>query len=366
MNNGLKFYQYEEWIKKQFPEDYDKIDSKALFDNTLSLEENKTQFGKMFTTDIEPAFVEAQQKEHFDEFVNEKRKESMFVNLDGYYKSVYQAIEKLKMDFKINLVLIRGRAGIGKTVAISNALRKFGMDYTVVNNITDAYLFRCLFENNEKVIWLKDCANLFRSKTALEMMKAATETEKEFRLITRMNYSKDQTDLPREFMFTGKIILDYNSMVNLKYSEDFNALVSRGDYIELVFSKDQMGDIMNKIANEKWKKAVTKYLIGNFDFTQRFNLRHQQKAFMDYKYAKEKKWEWKKYLSEQMNRNKSPVRSFLYQFIGDDIVKKSYLVKCLLRNQLVNTPKTAYRRITNWIETEELFEMQGQLSLNPF
>lgn len=365
MNNGLKYYHFEKWARKHMGQDFDVL---SEFDSTLTLEENKTQFSGKFISppmEIEPEFVEAMMKKQIDQQISVQKKNLVYAHIEDYFKEVYQAVEKLKMNLKLNLILVKSRAGLGKTTAIYNALDKHNMEYIIANNITHAYIYRCLYENNDKVVWLKDCARIFTTKDSLETLKAATETEPEMRILTRLNYSKDQKDLPKEFLFTGKIIFDYNSMENLKYSEDFEALVSRGDYIELSFSQEQITDIMMKIAKEKWQKNVTKFIVGNFDFTNRFNLRHQQKAFVDYIYAKEKGFNWKDYIKERMEKDKSPIRNLVYQLIGDDIVKKSYLAKSLLRNRVVNTSRTAYRRIEEWVELDEIFEMQGQISMNP-
>jgi hypothetical protein len=243
---------------------------------------------------------------------------------------------------------------------------KYELDYVVINNITSAYLFRALYENNNRTIWLKDCARIFTTKETLEMLKNACETEPENRIVTRFNYSDDQKELPRSFIFSGSIVMDYNSMVNLKYNDDFQALKSRAEYIELVFSHDDMKAIMIHIAKTEEEKKITEWLLTNFDFTYQFNLRHQQKAFRDYKYANQKGLDWQNYLKTQLERNSSPIKALLYQFVGDGYVKKSYLVKQLIVNNMVNSKRTAYRLIDNWKEIEELYEINNMVGLKPF
>jgi len=367
MNKGLKKIHKSQFIKFAKGHLGHDFDAESEWDSELNYEENANNLLRKFTLgtiDIEPEMIEAENNQLIENMRAEANKERE--SLADYFKEVYDSIEKLKMGLKINLVMVKSRAGLGKTTAIKEALEKHELDYVVANNITSTYLYRYFYENNGKVIWMKDCARIFTTKDSLEMLKSACETEPSMRILTKLNYSHDQKDLPEHFVFTGKVIFDYNSMVNLKYSEDFEALVSRGDYIELTFSRKEMKDIMKKIAGkEQWKQQVTDYLVSNYDFTNRFNLRHQQKAFVDYSYAKKKRLEWKAYIKSQIDKNRSPVGTLVYQFIGDDIVKKSYLAKCLLKNNIVNTKRTAYRRIGEWLDMEELYELQGQVSLKP-
>lgn len=345
----------------------DLVDLFSMFDNKLTLSENKANLKAIIKeqlpiVSIDKKQVQAQQEEYVQSLIESQ--EYIYNDTESLYSPIYESMEKIKLGLA-HFVMIKSRMALGKSFHVKNALKKYNLDYVVINNITSAYLFRALYENNNRTIWLKDCARIFTTKETLELLKNACETEPENRIVTRFNYSDDQKELPRSFVFSGTIVMDYNSMVNLKYNDDFQALKSRAEYIELVFSQTDMKTIMLHIAKTEQEKKITDWLLANFDFTYQFNLRHQQKAFRDYEYAIKKGLDWQVYLKTQLERNSSPIKALLYQFIGNSYVKKSYLIKQLIINGLVNSKRTAYRMIDNWKEIEELYEINNMVGLKP-
>jgi hypothetical protein len=282
-------------------------------------------------------------------------------DLMRYYWPIYNAVEKLNMGLT-HLLFIKGRAGIGKSYHIKLALKRYYQDnFFLANKVSEAYLYRILCEQNGRPIWLRDCLNLFRGQMTLEMLKSASETDSCDRIVTNFNYSRDAKDLPQKFLFNGQIIFDFNQMVNLKFADDFDALISRGEYAELVFSFEEMCQIMKLVCSEKWQRNVTEWLIRNIGHIgPQCNLRTQQLAFRNYHYAVNKGLNWKKYLKSELQKNMSPTRSFLYQFMGKNPIKITDLKKTLIRNGVVQTSRTAERRIRNWLELEELYRISGE------
>ena len=66
----------------------------------------------------------------------------------------------------------------------------------ICGDITEAYLYRLLFEHNGDIIWFRDIVRLLRGMNSINLLKSATETETE-RLLTKNSYSKAQSDLPK-------------------------------------------------------------------------------------------------------------------------------------------------------------------------
>jgi hypothetical protein len=204
----------------------------------------------------------------------------------------------------------------------------------------------------------------------LDLIKACCETKKgkdgKFlpRKITIMNYSNQlrKAGVPRTFHFEGSLVFDYNSIIHSKHYEDYNALLSRGEYVELIFAKEEMADLMRKIAQTKFEKEVTEFLIENYVFIgqNQFNLRTQQKAFSTAYYCKETKRDWKEELKEELKINQSPVRCFLYQVMGKKPIKTKDLKRFLLSSGYVQTMRTADRRIKEWEELEEIYKISGE------
>lgn len=282
------------------------------------------------------------------EFEEEKDK-------DIYY-SVTTAIGKLIQGYS-NLAIVKGQPGIGKSFNIRRILKEQSAEFVELSGEhTAAYLYRTLYENNGQIIWFKDLSKLLSDVRSLNLLKAANETE-QIRKVTKSNYSSKQVDLPNAFIWTGKMIFDYNTLagVSKKTREDFDALVSRGSYVELVFSKEDIIKEMYAIANTGWKKEVTKHLIENYKYNGKnpLNLRTQQHAFSTYLYAEEKELNWKEELLRDMvNETKDQME--IYKLIGNNAVKLPELKKLLVLSEVVGSLSTARRKVKDMIEMGEL------------
>jgi len=205
---------------------------------------------------------------------------------------------------------------------------------------------------------------------SLNLLKSATETEDK-RILTKNSYSKQQDDLPNKFICRCKFVFDYNNLFGLGLRDDFEALISRGDFIELPISNDDIKRIMMTIAKETWQKEVTAYIIKNFESTGliRLNLRTQWKAFKTYEYAKRNELDWKPELNQEL-KNNSKIRSLLYSLIGSRVVTTKELKKLLLSHEVVNTLRTADRKVNEWMFLDELYRWTPQdrnfkVSINP-
>jgi hypothetical protein len=346
---------------------------KAELKDKLSLNEFKYQKDEKEHLDQEQlkeeeAIVESVAKEKLEEY----RKQLKDSPIDVFYKPVYDAILKQKMGLR-SLLFIKGRGGIGKSYCIKRALVKNNIDFVVISGrMTEAHLYRTLYENKTKTIWLKDIMRLFRGLESIEMLKAVTETSKEDRIVSNNTYSFEMEYLPKSFLFEGNLVFDFNQVIDMKWSEDFNALISRGELIELVFGFEEMCQIMRLIAETDEEKEATEYLIENYKYigNNQFNLRTQKDVITEHKFAKMMSIDWKQHIKEYLNRNMTPLRTFLYQFIGNGTLRTMDLKKCLLLSGACGTLRTADRRVQDWTAMGELFKVSSDvnnplLSLNP-
>lgn len=351
----------KELLKKHGIES-DLIDLESHYDSSLKGGENFDNFKRKMieqgTIKAEPVVSEKDWEDFDDQFNS-----TSIVEGKQFYEDVYRALDKMKHDY-CNMLFLKGRAGIGKSQNIKFFLESNQIDYEVAKKITPAYLYRFLYENNGKWIWFKDIFRLFNDGQMKEMIKAIGETNPEDRIITNYSYSKETKELPKRFVTTSKFIFDYNSdnLQQIKFKEDFLAILSRGDYIELVFDFNDICRIMREIAKSKEEKEVTEHLIDNYHFTglNQFNLRTQQKAFSTYKWANKTNKDWKKEVKRELKMNLSPVKSMLFQFMGKKPITRVNLKRMMLQSGVVNTTKTAERRINNWIECDELYIITGK------
>ena len=301
-------------------------------------------------------YIEKEIKRH-----NENAKMDLKPELEQYFRPIERPIEKLANGFE-NLVLIKGRAGIGKTFNIKNYLIKYGIfkKTDVAVDCSEAYFIDLLWKNRDGgIVWIKDIVRLLKNQNILDNLKSATEDNPEDRWITNYNYSKQKRHIDRKFLFNGSFIFDYNEIYDNRFKADFDALRSRGSFVELVFNKEDIKDIMRKICKTEWQKEVTEYLINHYVFVghQNFNLRLQHNAFNTYLNSRKMGRDWKKDLFYELKYNTSPIKSMLYEFMGKNIVTSTELKKWLVRSGRIGCLRTAERRINEWIELGEIFKV---------
>jgi len=379
------YKRIQDWVTKILGDDADKFDLKAEYDSSLSYVENKTQLRtkmqglKKDTLKEGVEYAKAQQEridneakaaaEREVEEYNKKIVYEVNVDVDKYYEPIQRIVDKVGKGYS-NLAFVKGRSGTGKSFNIKKALTEIKADYfEVAGDVSEAYLYRLLYENNGKVMWFRDVATLLTGLKSINILKAATESE-EARVITKSNYSKQQSDLPDRFICRCKFIFDYNNIQN-NLRDDFEALISRGDFLEFTLSPKEMNHIMMKIAKTPEEKQVTEFVIENFKGSGlvRMNLRTQWKAINTYRYAVAQGLDWKEEIDSELKRV-SKIRALLYGLIGNEAVKKVDLKKLLIKHELVPSIRMAEYKIKEWIFTEEMYEAvadekNGYVSLLP-
>lgn len=363
------------WVKKILPNDYDKFDVDAEFDSGISYEENKSAMRDKLKTVIKDLKAQAEQAQAQQEQIENERKQqaereveeynsNLTYNdkkeIDQFYSPIIMGINKMCQGYS-NLLFIKGRGGIGKSYQIRKALVKNNADFVeVCGEVSEAYLYRLIYENNGKILWFKDVVKLLAGLSSINLLKAATETE-EKKILTKSNYSKQQDDLPDKFACKCKFIFDYNNIFGLQLKEDFEALATRGDYKVLPFSDDDVKHIMKLVAQDDKEKDTTQYIIDNFESNGivKLNLRTQWKAFKTREYCEKNNIDWKEGLKNELT-NVTKTRALLYTLIGTKAVKTTELKKKLLKNELVSSLRTAHRRINEWLYTEELYKWSSE------
>lgn len=365
------YKRIQDWVKKLLGDDADKFDLLAHFDSTLNYVEQKTQLReklKPFLKDTlkegvdyakaQQERLDAEAKAQAEREVQEYNKKIVYevnVDVDKYYEPIQRIVDKVCKGYS-NLCFVKGVGGIGKSWSIKKTLIESKGDYVdIAGEVSEAYLYRLLYENNGKIIWFRDVGSILSSSggKALNILKAATETE-DARVITKSNYSKQQSDLPDRFVCKCRFIFDYNN-VQHNLRDDFEALISRGDFLEFCLSPKEMMHIMRKIAKTPEEKQVTDFVIENFKGSGlvRMNLRTQWKAINTYKYAVEQYLDWKAEINSELRRV-SKIRSMLYGLIGNEAVHKTELKKLLIKYELVPSIRMAEYKISEWIYTGEL------------
>jgi len=388
IDKAQEYKRLQSWLKKLIPNDWDKYDLKSAYDPKLEYLEMKNiiraEVSKLFMKkdDLKEraaqALAEQEKLEHEAKMkaeaeVEEYNKQLLLnvpQSVEKYYQPIYRAVDKICKGYS-NLLFVKGIGGTGKSYSIRKTLTDNHAEYfEVAGEVTEAYLYRLLYTNNGKIIWLKDVATLLTGLKSINILKAATETE-DSRILTKNNYSKNQDDLPDRFVCKCKFIFDYNN-ISTHMRDDFEALVSRGDFLEFALSAKELQHIMREIAKDPEAKEVTEFVIQNFKGSGlvRLNLRTQWKAINTYKYAVSQGLEWKEEIKNELQRV-GKVRALLYSLIGNEAVRRVDLKRLLLKHELVTSVRMAEIRIQEWLFTEELYshspieDRNGFVALQP-
>jgi hypothetical protein len=366
----------EAWIKKLIPSEWDKYDFRAKYDSTLSIDENKSAIRediKVLIKDLKEQAkevmatqerFETEKKIEAEKEVEEYNKNRVFSEnkeLDQYYAQVIRGVDKMCKGFS-NLLFVKGRGAIGKTYQITKCLVQNKADFvSVCGQVTEAYLYRLIFENNGKIIYFKEVAKLLSSIGSINLLKNATETEED-RILTKSSYSKDQADLPDRFICKCKFIFDFNNLFGSQLKEDFEALATRGDYVELSFSDDDVENIMKHIAKGDSKKEEVLNIITNKykeNGMVKLNLRTLVKSMQTREYAEAVNKEWKSEVASELDIM-SKNRALLYTLIGNKAVRTTELVKTLMKKEVLNCIRTCHRKINEWIFLEDLYKVSAE------
>lgn len=179
-------------------------------------------------------------------------------NSKGYDYSNYETIfDDLKVYVKMVIegkqpsLIVTGQPGIGKTYVVTQEMEKSGLkkgdDYMhIKGRSTAAGMFISLYENRNKIIIFDDCDSIFKSQDAVNILKGALDSYDERQiswLVGRALRSADGTDIPKTFVFTGKIIF----ISNLPQSKIDDAVKSRSFVLEIALSP---GDMIKKMKAE--------------------------------------------------------------------------------------------------------------------
>lgn len=169
-------------VRALIPESYDLYDLEAKYDSGITYMENKNaiidDLKKLFADEFrgstlkeQAGYAQAEQEKFFkerDEAIEEEiiqynqRTYTENQQLDQFYAPVHRAITKLCQGYS-NLAFIKGRGAIGKSWNIRKILLKNKAKFKeIAGDVTEAYLYRLLYEHNEEIIWFKDVVRLLR------------------------------------------------------------------------------------------------------------------------------------------------------------------------------------------------------------
>jgi predicted SprT family Zn-dependent metalloprotease len=159
--------------------------------------------------------------------------------------------------------------------SIINETNQLEGDYHLVKGFsTTKALYRTLFTYRDKTIVFDDCDNIMKDKDAANILKAALDSGDN--AIVSWNVDKARGGLPKNFIFTGKIIF----ISNLRQDEIPQPILSRALRMDLTMTAEQkierMRDIMPHLNVEspvKVRQEVLKFMDAHKDVATNLDIR---------------------------------------------------------------------------------------------
>lgn len=244
-------------------------------------------------------------------------KEETDAEIDTRLRERFDAMHQLTelcIDGEVKSLIVSGPAGLGKSYDVEKALKKYDptmTKFTIISGFsTGTGFFKQLWDHREEgsILIMDDC-DIWHDEKAVSLLKAATDTSAE-RIINYLSEGvlisdRDQSRIPNMFEFQGTLIfitnkdLDYMAEVDTRMGMHFEALMSRGQYVDLTLRnrRDYMVRIRQVVSEglldeypESERKEVVKYVEKHRDSLRALDLRMVLKI-AKLRHLKPKNWE---------------------------------------------------------------------------
>ena len=175
--------------------------------------------------------------------------------LDRFYGSMDNYV-KMVIGGYSNLLMLDAKGGLGKTHNVRRVLKSELDDnqWTHLKGFTTPLeLYKTLWkaQNSGHILFLDDMSGLTNNTKAIDMLKAATDTEGEenwieYRSSKAIEHPEiPDGELPNTFCFRGRVIMSFNETPDNRH---FSALKDRGTFYRLEFNYRDRLDLIREIA----------------------------------------------------------------------------------------------------------------------
>lgn len=177
-------------------------------------------------------------------------------NLDRFYGNLRNYVRMVTSGYS-NLLMLDAKGGLGKSYNVLETLEnESDEDSPYVHQkgfTTPIELYKTLWKarGDGTVLFLDDMSGVTNNTKAIDMLKAATDTQGEENIVeyrTSRDIDHPNADgrtLPNTFTFRGSLILSFNETPDNRH---FNALKDRGTYYNLTFDYQERLDLIDEIA----------------------------------------------------------------------------------------------------------------------
>lgn len=209
-------------------------------------------------------------------------------------------------------LFVISQGGTGKSRTITNTLRDEGQEFETYNShTTPLALFRLLWKNstNEKVIYIDDSDETFRSGPSLGILRSALFGQPN-RLVT-YNSSTLPPDLPARFETTSRFIFCANKVP--QKCPIFDAVVSRCLVYRMDLSNAEIIEQFRVMSENGYPGCTSEAAAEIVDFIEahsdekQLSMRLLTPAIRIYKFCTENGSDWKPVVLAQMQNLGRPV-----------------------------------------------------------
>lgn len=176
-------------------------------------------------------------------------------DLDRFYGNLHNYVRMVTNGYS-NLLMLDAKGGLGKTYNVKKVLKEEKERDEWVHQkgfTTPIELYKTLWKARRAgtVLFLDDMSGVTNNQKAIDMLKAATDTEGnenwvEYRTSRDIDHPFMEGEvLPNTFCFNGSIIMSFNDTPD---NEHFNALRDRGIDYHLHFTYPERIDLIKEVA----------------------------------------------------------------------------------------------------------------------
>lgn len=234
-------------------------------------------------------------------------------DIDSLYNSFNHFVSATAQGFQRSL-LIKAKAGIGKTYQITqtlnNTVGENGYE-KISGHVSPLALYQRMHENPDSVIFLDDCSAVLKDRQAMELIKAATETEVDTRTVSwDSNTNKLPETVDNQFEFNGQLIICANQIPDTGSTKEIlESLKDRSINIELDLTYRERIDLIKQVAyvtetediNAEERMQIAEWIESVTDHSSSgVNLRTLFKCFNLYRYNPDK---WSELAREMIDIN---------------------------------------------------------------
>jgi len=206
---------------------------------------------------------------------------------------------------KIELLILQGEAGIGKTASIKEAIEEKEHLF-LTSHCTPLEFHNLLYENRNKSIVLEDMDKMLKSPIMVSLLKQLCET----RQVKEIQYSSTtgRLTVPRSFKTSSNVLISCNKL--LARDKNMLALLSRGLHIDFQPTHQELLNKMQEILykvdvsrlDKKGRDEVYRFVKANAEFADNLNLRHLVRGLQMKEFAEiNRNFRWKKHLTKLMD-----------------------------------------------------------------